>query len=468
MICPKCQAENLEGAKFCEGCEALLVQSAPLAQIPQPQTLPSQPTEVAAPTPPPTVPPSRGVSWRRRFLLGGIVLLFLVALSGGIFIFIKERKGKPSETTTSEVSAPSEFSEEEERKLGIVSPPEGATTQFEYKEITFMRSPGRSFSEQEVWLLKYFVDLTPQKLLDPPPKAIVTYVKGELKLGFAGFNPNAIAYASGSYVFFSEKSFEQGALLGFLTDKSIDAVYRTFEHELVHVVQFYAVPDDIKQKVINGEILSRNMLYYSEILPAFTKAAGWEDIDQSEEKFVWELKEDKESQKTTTYGKTDPVEDMAETFAGYILTDTERFSKTRVEWCREWLGFAIARIGDNKLPIYPDSQLVKTIVGRISDEKIVERYKKEFSLTDVQTWEVSERNQIEKVKKFFKEELALRGWTGSFSKEVTKYDVIKYTGDFDSPYRKMNVQLKTYDASEKYIIAPEGTTIAVVSGYKIK
>jgi len=495
MTCPKCQTENQEQTQFCINCGAFLfqssspIQTAPLTPPPQETVTPVIPKQVEIPTPPTihsTIPSQ--FSKKRLLLFAGFGLVFIAILSSGALSLIRVRQeripelgresdsapvtpvtekfGGPTPFETQKSQGSLEFSGEDLSKLGVVSLPEGASVQFTYKGVVFMRSPQRSFSEQEIWLLKYFLDLTPQKLLNPPPKAVVTYAKGELKFGTGGFKPNAVAYASGPYIFFSEKSFIHKGLIGFLSDDSIDAVFRTFEHELVHVAQFFAVPDSAKQKMINGKIASKNKLYYSELLPNFIEVAGWQDTKPEENWFLWELSENEQSQKTTRYGKTNPVEDMADTIAGCILTDYEGFSEPRIVWCKEFLGSDAPRIGDSKLPIYPESQLVKSIVGRISDKEIEERYKQEFPLVDIQTWEVKKKNQIENVKNFFETELRQRGWQGSFSKEITKYGVTKYTGDFENSYRKINIQLKTYDTSDEYASAAGGTTIAVISGYK--
>ena len=445
---------------------------------------PPQPTESIPTAPPPPngtfiVPTSPESSKKKYLIIGGVILLILLIVAG--IWFLKPKPPSPNgqggtNQNTGQKTPPqrnfhqdtlSNFTKEELNRLGIVNLPEGFQVQEEYKGIKFVKSPKKSFSDNQLALLHYFLDMTPTKLLSPGPTAVVTFETGEVQAGFTT-GLTAVAYASGPYMFFNEESFSGGTLGVLIGDTSVDQAFTSFEHELTHVSQFNTASNIIEEKLANTPAEEKapwdEAALSSSLFDEFAQKAGWTKTTE-EGKVKFELT-NKDSEKTTDYGKTSIVEDMAETVSGIISTKDYDYSDGRKEWALKYLNEDYEKLKPGKFPFSAKFTPVKSFFPDYDLSKNDE-YKAKYKLTAEQIFTYETANSLEEIKNYLQTELNNRGWTGTFTKETKENGVEIYKADFTGEKRDIYVELRSYDNATGYETKPVGTVINVLSGYKL-
>lgn len=357
------------------------------------------------------------------------------------------------------------FSDIELAKLGILPLPKNFEVQEIYKGIRFVRSQKKSFSPLQLDFLKMFIDITPQKLLTPGPTAIVTYDRGEIKQG-VNLSQKTAAFASGSYIFFNDESFNP---VYPLADTSIDAVYYTFVHELTHVAQFNDILYKLDKKTIdesyNMGLTWIDLVLHSNLIKDFASLTGWE-INSIGGRIQYKLT-NPDLTKTSTYGKSQVHEDMAESVAAVVTTNTKSFSQSRIEWVQRFLNEDLVSISKHKFP-FPRNMEQVTANNLQFDESKENAMKIKYGYTDRQIFVSQEINSINQIEAFIRTELNTRGWKGSFTRSTDKDNVIRFKGDFKGLYRDMYIEIYSYDEAIGYIIKPQGTLMIVISGYILR
>lgn len=354
------------------------------------------------------------------------------------------------------------FSSDELAKLGILALPENYQIQDEYKGIKFVRSPKQSFGQDQLGLLKMFIDRLPAKLLNPGPTAIVTYKAGEIKQG-TNFNTSTAAFASGTYIFFNDNSFKPEQPLA---DDSVDAAFNTFTHEMAHVAQFNSVSDKLSSLMIETSYQTGlswiDLIVISDITEGFASVTGWEKSNDGSE-IIYKLS-NPDSEKTTSYGKTKIYEDMAETIAGSVSANFYEFSDGRQTWALNYLNTTKEAISKNKFPTSATLNSV-TATALQYDTSKENVYKQNYRYFDKQTFVNETVNSEETEINFLQTELKNRGWSGEFVRSADKNNVIRYKGDFIGIDRDMYIEVISYDNAKGYIVKPRGTIVVVLSGY---
>lgn len=354
------------------------------------------------------------------------------------------------------------FSDIELGKLGILSLPENFQIQETYKGIRFVRSPKKSFSDIQIRLLKQFVDKTPQKLLNPGPTAIVTYQKGEIKQG-TNFNPNTAAFASGSYIFFNDESFNPTLPLA---DNSVDAAFSTYLHEMTHIAQFNEASKDLTPENIDESYVVGytwiDLVLNSNLITEFAKYTNWQKtvIDKKPDYIL----NDKEAERTTDYGKSKIYEDMAETVAAICITNTTDISVGRQQWALEYLSETKENLKIGKFPFSEKYEQVNASNLQYDTSKENEM-KSTHQYVDRQVFINQKLNQINDIENFMNAELNARGWNGKFVKSVESNNIIRFKGNFTNPERDMYIEIYSYDEATGFSIKPKGTIIVVINGY---
>jgi hypothetical protein len=354
------------------------------------------------------------------------------------------------------------FSQNELNKLGVIPLPVDFEIQEEYKGIKFVQSPNAKFTPFQINLLEKFIDLTPEKLLNPGPAAIVNFVRSDIQ-SFREFNPETAAFASGPYVFFNDDSFKPNIPMA---DDSIDAALNTFIHELTHIAQFNSIANNLTPRDVDvafGEGLAwTDLVISSELISSFANVTGWEQrtIDNK----VDYILPSSINERTTDYGKTKIYEDMADTVAGVVLTSISSFSLERITWAYEFLGENQETIRKNKLPFYSNLEPVKATNLQFDTSK-EKNYKDNYEYFTKQVFVTQRTNSITEIFQFYSTELSLRGWTGSFSQTVESNGVIRYKGDFKNEFRDLYIEIYSYDQARGYIVKPQGTIVVVLSGF---
>jgi len=420
------------------------------------------------------------------------LILGIILIVGGVIFFLLNQKGRTNyaneETSLTKELQPNNqtsnqdekqeivrtfqadtltnFTKEELSNLGVVSLPVGFTIQEEYKGIKLARSPKASFTASQLNLLHYYLDLTPQKLLNPGPAAIVMFKADEVEAGPFGINLDTVAFASGPYIFFNDESFSGRSLI---TDSS-DQAYTSFEHELVHIAQFNENLSNMYNIVSKYD--PDNPVYWidaaikSTFIADFAKIANWtkSNADSYGEKILKYQLLSPESAQTTEYGKTAVVEDMAESVAGVIATCDYQFDAKRVQWVLDYLGSTIDNLKPGKLPCNSRLQKVQAWFPDIDYDK-KELYKTKYGFSDTQIFQSEEAGSLVSIKDYYQTELNSRGWSGSLDKLVKKDGVEIYKGDFSGNARDLYLELKSYDNATGYSEKPIGTTVNIISGY---
>lgn len=355
----------------------------------------------------------------------------------------------------------SKFSNEEIDRLGILDIPIGFSVQYEYKGIKFVRTPKKSFTYQQIGLLKYFIDITPTKLLNPGPAAIITFDKGEISPRH-NLSDDTIAFASGMYMFFNDISFNS-----IKNDHFVDNAFATFIHELMHISQFHYVFEELGyEKAL--ELVEKNgyswvdLVSYSKLTKNFADATEWEYDPQ----IGYFLNSD-ENVLTTDYGKTSIYEDMADTVAAVVTTRFDLVSESRIIWTLNYLQENSVGIKLKKLPVYPNSKLVN-LEGANFIDSIKQEYSRKYDYVSVSTFYYDKEKSINEVVSFFETEFDDRSWT--VVKPIYKTNtnsVITYEGEFSTGVRNSYIRIYTYDyVGSGYNISLNGTVVVLICGFK--
>lgn len=430
-------------------------------------------TSTSSPTPISVI--SRAPKKPKNKLLVIIALLIvMILLSGGvIYLLLNQNRriepvSKKGNQSTNQISKRgvnrtfqadtlTNFTKEELSNLGVVSLPVGFTIQEEYKGMKLIRSPKASFTASQLNLIHYYLDLTPQKLLSPGPAAIVMFKADEVEAGPFGISMDTVAFASGPYIFFNDESFSGRSLI----TGSSDQAYISFEHELVHIAQFNENLSNMYEIVSNFD--HDNPVYWidaaikSTFIADFAKISGWEKT------LKYQLL-NPESAKTTEYGKTAVVEDMAESVAGVIATCDYQFDAKRVQWVFDYLGSTIDNLKHGKLPCNSRLQKVQAWFPDIDYDK-KELYKTKYGFSDTQIFQSEEAGSLVSIKDYYQTELNARGWSGSLNRLIKDNGVELYKGDFSGNARDLYLEIKSYDNATGYSEKPVGTTVNIISGY---
>ncbi|MCX8035091.1 MAG: hypothetical protein N3A71_02270 [Candidatus Dojkabacteria bacterium] len=355
----------------------------------------------------------------------------------------------------------SRFSNEEIDRLGILDIPIGFSVQYEYKGIKFVRTPRKSFTYQQIGLLKYFIDMTPAKLLNPGPAAIITFDKGEISPRH-NLSQDTIAFASGMYMFFNDISFNS-----IKNDHFVDNAFATFVHELMHISQFNYVFDEFGYedalKLVEKKGYSWvDLVSESALTRSFAESTEWE-YDPQRGYFL----NSKENVLTTDYGKTSIYEDIADTVAAVVTTRFDLISENRIIWTLNYLQENSDSIKMKKLPVFPNSKLVN-LEGANFIDTIKQEYNSKYDYVSVSTFYYDKEKSINDVVSFFENEFNDRYWTVIKPLYKTNTNsVITYEGEFSTGVRNSYIRIYTYDyVGTGYNISLKGTVVVFICGFK--
>lgn len=346
--------------------------------------------------------------------------------------------------------------------LGVVKLPYGFQVQEEYKGVKFVRSPKKSYSEIQIKLLKYFIDNAPRRLLEPGPDALVIFETDEINYEDRNIlNPATLAFASGTYIFLSNTTFEgtENSL------KTVDESLQTFFHELMHIAQFnyemqYLTEEDIYEMALAGKDWTE-LIKSSELTQSFGNLTEWE---YSEDRNEYTLP-DPDTIKTTKYGRTSIYEDIAETVAGTATSQIHYYSDDRIKWALYFLEDDYETITSNMFPFNESLEPVRQNTPRLNFAK-EEEYKTRFEITDRQFFIVEQQNTIRSVSEYFTERLPARGFQGTFVSSTDRNGVQKYQGEFVGTNRTMYIELESFDSANGYTVKPKGTIVNIINGYR--
>ncbi len=205
-----------------------------------------------------------------------------------------------------------------------------------YKGITIKWTDAQVIPPDRLAWIKSAIDILPPYFIsDHPIGGIYSAQHTELGLTTNPVLSGASAYASGFNIFLTSIFTNPGTL--YKMDKQ--EIVRTLFHEWMHVVQHYEILETFTEEYLS---IPGNLLVVMPLSPfnkEFAKSVGWEFVsDEYADSTYAKLKDDPESQKTTDYGKTSYIEDIAETMSSFMLCDASHMSQARIIWAQNQTG----------------------------------------------------------------------------------------------------------------------------------
>lgn len=199
-----------------------------------------------------------------------------------------------------------------------------------YKGIPIKWTKGQPIPADRLAWIKAAIDTLPDFfIVEHPVTGFISVTDKELGLTSSPSLSGAVAYASGLNIFFTNRILKD-SVLGAATKKDMVS---TLFHEYVHVVQHYEVLQTFSEEYLS---IPGNLIVVMKIVPfnkEFAKIAGWQfQNDEYGDSSYAILGTDAESQKTTDYGKTSYIEDLADSVASVIACDTAKISQARIAW----------------------------------------------------------------------------------------------------------------------------------------
>lgn len=271
--------------------------------------------------------------------------------------------------------------------------PKDIQGEVEYKDVKFISTVTRPFSETEIQILKSIIDNLPQKLFDYRPWAIIsTSFESE---DISRSNPEGVAFSSGPYIFVGDVTFKKQASFDTGTYRGLT---RIISHEIAHNAQFFetrSIPTEYEESFLEN----------SSLVQDWVSVTGWVKNGQN-----WYLPSD---QKTTEYGRSNPVEDMADAIGSLIIGEEYNLSNERIDWVLEWLGATKEEILVGTLPLSSTLKQRKVDAG---DGKLIDKYKDVSSISqDVLNFQSSQSISRRDFANFYATEFKKRGWSGTIN-----------------------------------------------------
>jgi hypothetical protein len=293
------------------------------------------------------------------------------------------------------------LSEQKSLSKGLRSPkinarydtPQDISGEIEYKDVKLISTKSRPFSNEEISILKLIIDLMPQKVFDYRPWGIVSTSFNDNEI--AKVNPDGVAFSSGPYVFVGDitfakqNSYDTGTFRGLM---------RVISHEFTHSAQFFetkSVPDEYVDSYLES----------SDLVQDWIKIAGW-----TESNGKWTLKD---GEKTTDYGKSGPVEDMADSVGSMVIGEEYSISQARVDWVLKWLNLTKEEVLQGTIPL---SSTIKQRRVENDDTRFMTKYKNADAISqDLMNFQSTQVISRKDFANFYATEFKRRGWSGSIN-----------------------------------------------------
>ena len=357
----------------------------------------------------------------------------------------------------------SKLSTEQETNIGIITPPDSAELVTTHKGIKIYQVKDRKFTEDEINQITRLIDVVPKKMLSMPPKAIIAASKetrGRI------YQPNMVATASGPYIFLGDKFF----IGGFRSKNTINDRLQIFMHEYAHVIQHYYLDTERGSQTTKKD---RSTLVFD-----FAVKMGWavkkgfgekrkiltnEEIPfNPKSSNSWFLPEDKETD-TSKYGRTNTVEDQAESFGWVIAGHPTRVSKARVDYVLDYLGESLESFTQGKIPLHKKFKRARSKrrgLGRFFDEHSIDQPK------EVNYYFIEQEDgiTIDEVLAFFSNEFKARGFNviEALDRQLLAKNKEGYTrGIYEFGGEKIQIQILDYENAMNYRTKGE-TAIEIV------
>lgn len=348
------------------------------------------------------------------------------------------------------------------KMLGVVNLPKNIVIQESYKGIKFFATPSKRYSNEQIILLKFFIDRTPSALLEYGPDAIVN--------AEAGFLPS-MAQASGPFVFFESTAFNTD---GFWSAGSLEDVFRGFIHELVHVYQFRKALETIdlekartKFKHSRSQTLWDFAVMDTNLIGSFANITEWK-LDKG--CITTARLTDFKNAKTSNYGRVSIMEDMAETVSLVTIGDLTPLSDQRIQWAINFLGYkSLEAALKDTFPYSKQFELVKmgSSITKFNHDKVQE-YKKKYKISDVAHFVSKNDGHFQEIVSILAQGFSNRGWKNILTKDVTlKHNIKKHIFEYQGKWRDVYIEVISYEDATGYLRKPEKSIITVLSGYKL-
>jgi hypothetical protein len=186
---------------------------------------------------------------------------------------------------------------------------------------------GPPASSQDVDLLAAVVSEVPAALDTVAAPRFVVRNADEATVALT--HPDAVAFAFGPDVYLLDGSFALSADGSTRFDLA-----RAYIHELAHVAQYLTLSDRYVLAALEGRLPRVDPVAGSTLVTDFADSTGWSAAGD-ELAPTWTLSPGVAA--ATTYGATNPGEDMAESLALVMLGLADLISSDRVEWIERWL-----------------------------------------------------------------------------------------------------------------------------------
>jgi hypothetical protein len=301
---------------------------------------------------------------------------------------------------------------------------------------------GRTINLDELALVTEGFGLIPQPLLDKAaPEAIFRVAEGEQVSSLAS------AYSKGFDIYLIDHTFE-------VADTPV-VMQSILTHELVHVAQFGALVDESKDPDFEA---TDNAMERSSLVSDFASSVGWSAFEDGDS-LTWALSD---PSGTTAYGRSDPVEDMADSVAAITTGAEDTISPSRVDWIVNWLDTDLATL-TRGAPWIPAGSENSTSTDPLFALELARQYGIVNPLPAYYVWD-TDRTSIEHMASLIRQGLVSHGWAGSFT-AIDDPSIPRVAGLFSIGTRTMWVELWDFPRGVNIAGGPDKPLIAyVVSG----
>jgi len=298
---------------------------------------------------------------------------------------------------------------------------------------------GRAINLEELDLIAAGFDLIPQPLLDKvSPDALFRVAEGGQVSSLAS------AYSKGLDIYLIDHTFE-------VADTPV-VMQSILTHELIHVAQFAALVDESKEASF---VVTDNAMERSGLVGDFAAAAGWSSFIDGDT-LTWTLADPKG---TTAYGRSDPVEDMADSVAAITTGAEDTISRSRIDWITNWLDTDLTTL-TRGTPWIPAASENSSSTDPLFAVELASQAGISSPAPVYYVWN-TDSTSIEHMAGLVRQGLATHGWSGTFT-AIDDPSIPRVAGLFSIGGRTMWVEIWDFPRGTNISGGPDKPLLAYV------